>query len=89
MRMRPRCLVTVLVLTMWALAGLITLTCSCCAVMGATCPSLCAAPPSVLSASSSAVLLPMDVLHLQLIPRPATPLGKVPTPPPKSLALFA
>src|SRR4029450_4559521 len=54
MRIRLHCLVTVLILTMWAFAGLMTWTCSCCALMGVTCPGLCASSSSVLPTPSYA-----------------------------------
>ena len=65
MRIRPHGLVTVLVLTMWACAGLMIWTCSCCALMGMTCPGLCTSSPSVLPTPSSHTSVPMYVVSVQ------------------------
>ena len=89
MRRRLRGLTIVLVLTVWAFAGLVTLTCVCCATMGASCPGLCASSPSVVSDLSRQVPLPVHVVHVHHASRPAIPLAKVPTPPPKFLSSTA
>ena len=89
MRKRLPCLAIMLVLTLWALAGLITLTCSCCAIMGVTCPSPCASSPSVLSTPSYDTPMSLHVLYVQSLCPRALPFVQVPTPPPKALSVSA
>ena len=89
MRIRPHGLVTVLVLTMWACAGLMIWTCSCCALMGMTCPGLCTSSPSVLPTPSSHTSVPMYVVSVQPPLLHASPVVQVPTPPPKALSVSA
>ena len=69
MRRRPPCFAIVLVFTLWAFAGLVTLTCGCCVLMGVTCPGVCASSPSELSTPSHDTLgctcnLPVLLHHL-------------------------
>jgi len=89
MRRHPQCLATVLVLTMWAFAGLITFTCGCCALMGVTCPGVCASSPSVLSTPSHDTPVSIHLVYVQPPPSPASPVVQVPTPPPKAPSVSA
>ena len=89
MRIRPQYVVTVLVLIMWAFAGLMIWTCGCCALMGMTCPSLCASSPSVLPTPSYHTPVSMYAVYVQPPLLPASPVVQVPTPPPKALSVSA
>ena len=86
---RPPCVATVLVLTLWAFAGLVTLTCACCALMGGTCPGVCASSPSVLSTPSHDTSMSVHVVYVPPPCPPASRVVQVPTPPPKALSVSA
>ena len=89
MRRRPPCFAIALVLTLWAFAGLVTLTCACCALMGGTCPGVCASSPSVLSTPSHDTSVSVHVVYVQPPCPPASVVVQVPTPPPKALSVSA
>jgi len=86
---RPQYLVVVLLLTMWASAGFITWTCSCCLLMGVTCPGVCATAPSVLASPSYRTPGLVQAVYMQLPLPPPSPVLQVPTPPPKALSISA
>ena len=85
MRRRPPCFAIALVFTLWAFAGLVTLTCACCALMGGTCPGVCASSPSVLSTPSPETSVSVHLVYMQPPSPPASPVVHIPTPPPKPL----
>src|SRR5713101_9277340 len=89
MRRRPPCFAIVLVLTLWAFAGLVTLTCACCALMGGACPGVCASSPSVLSTPSHDTSVSVHLVYMQPPSPPASPVVHIPTPPPKALFVSA
>ena len=89
MRRRPPCFAIVLVFTLWAFAGLVTLTCGCCVLMGATCPGVCASSPSELSTPSHDTSVSVHVVYVQPPCPPASLVVQVPTPPPKALSVSA
>ena len=64
MHRRPQCFAIVLVLTLWTFAGLVTLTCGCCVLMGGTCPGVCASSPSVLATPSSSTSVSVTLVYV-------------------------
>ena len=88
--MRDRRLITVLVLSMWILAGPLILMCSThCGSMGTACASLCAPNPGELSTLPRLMLFVHHTVPIPVLSHPRTPRVKVPTPPPKDDSLFA
>src|SRR5713101_9882605 len=77
MRRRPPCFAIVLVFTLWAFAGLVTLTCGCCALMGVTCPGVCASSPSELSTPPHDTPVPIRAMYVQPPSPPASPVVQV------------
>lgn len=88
--MRYRRLITVLVLSMWILAGPLILMCSShCGSMGTACASLCAPNPGESSPLPHLTLFVHHTVMMPVLSHPLTPRVKVPTPPPKDVSLFA
>jgi hypothetical protein len=86
---RPHCLAIVLVLTLWASAGLVTLTCACCVLMGGACPGVCASSPSVLATPSCLTSVSVHLVSMPPSCPPTSRVVQVPTPPPKALFVSA
>lgn len=84
MGQRPPGFAIVLVLTLWAFAGLVTLTCACCVLMGGTCPGVCASSPSVLATPSPQTSVSGHLVYLHPPSPPVSPVVPIPTPPPKA-----
>jgi hypothetical protein len=85
-------LVMILVLSLLVLSGSLAPMCgSQCLGMDMPCctSSFCASVPGVLTTLLTPTLLTQQTVLLPQDSHPLTPLVKVPTPPPKSLSLFA
>lgn len=88
--MRRQRLITVLVLSLWALAGSFMLVCSSsCATMGMACASLCAPPTGVVAARPPQQPLPSNVVQLPRAFSYPSIVVHVPTPPPKVSSVSA
>ncbi len=79
-------LIAILTVTLWAMAALVSLSCTCCVSMGSSCPGVCATSPSVVSDRVVSVPLPVTRLVLCTMPCLLHPCTPVPTPPPEFLA---
>ena len=85
--MPRRRLIVILTVTLWAMAALVSLSCTCCVSMGSSCPGVCAASPSVVVDRVVSRPLPVARLVLSALPCLLPPCTPVPTPPPRALAL--
>jgi hypothetical protein len=89
---RYRRFVIILVLSLWVLAGALAPICgSHCLSMGMTCciSSFCVPVPGIQATLPSPTLFTQWTAFMPPDSHPLTPLGKVPTPPPKGVSLFA
>ena len=90
--MHRRRFVIILVLSLWVLAGILAPMCgsTCLGMRMACCTStFCVPVPGILATLPSPALFTQRTIPLLQDAHPLTPLVKVPTPPPKTIAFFA
>jgi len=86
--MRRQRLITVLIMSLWVLAGPLALVCaSHCTVMGTPCAPLCAPPTGVVPTLPRLTLTPYNTVQVPHTPYHIAPLANVPTPPPKDSSI--